>query len=65
MVVKKKEELEERRRLPGEEIDHRYVAKKNSKYRGYSTGEVVRASVRNVNFGVTPSPSSNCKSEIK
>ena len=42
------ENLRERRKLPGGEMDSEHVARRNSKYLGYTTGEVARPAVSRV-----------------
>ena len=38
----------ESKRLPSEEMDHEHMARRNSKYLGYASGEVPRPAVRRV-----------------
>ena len=58
----KKEEEQEERAATMRRMDHEHVARRNSKYLGYPTGEVARLAVRRVDWGLPPS---NCQSQIK
>jgi hypothetical protein len=44
----KKEEQEERKKSPRGETVHEHMARRNSKYLGYKTGEVDKLTVRKV-----------------
>jgi len=48
-----------KRKLVGREMGHEHMGRRNSKYLGYTAGEVARPSIRRVDWGLSLSDCQN------